>query len=66
MTGSERHSHESIEEQDQSSTWSQLNSRYINDLFRITGLGGRQVFTQGVREPGPAGHGSDPHAGGGV
>ena len=49
MTDSDRRSHAPTVEHTNDSNLRTERIQLLNDLFRITGLGGRQVFTPGVR-----------------
>jgi hypothetical protein len=49
MNDSDRRSHAPASEHSNNSTISTERIQLLNDLFRITGLGGRQVFTPGIR-----------------
>jgi hypothetical protein len=49
MNDSEQHSHAPISDSLDKNTLRTEHIKLLNDLFRITGLGGRQVFTPGIR-----------------
>ena len=49
MNDSDRRSHVSSSEHLNDRTIRDERIQLLNDLFRITGLGGRQVFTPGIR-----------------
>ncbi len=49
MNDSDRRSHAPNHENSTNSRVQTERIQLLNDLFRITGLGGRQVFTPGIR-----------------
>ena len=49
MNDSDRRSHAPASEPSTNSSIQSEKIQLLNDLFRITGLGGRQVFTPGIR-----------------
>jgi hypothetical protein len=52
MNDSDRRSHAPSSEPSNGSPFCTERVKLLNDLFRITGLGGRQMFTPGIRELG--------------
>lgn len=52
MKDSDRRSHAPASDPPTNSTIQAEKIQLLNDLFRITGLGGRQVFTPGIRAMG--------------
>ena len=52
MNDNDRCSHASASEHSNHSTYRTERIQFLNDLFRITGLGGRQMFTSGIRAMG--------------